>query len=266
MTRFLGRLAGLALAMAVLPVASAAAKPITLTYLGYLAGFPVLQMTAQADLPVGANGDVTDGVYGLNANIVTQGSLATLYPYRSSVSANGRLAGGRAQPTQFHSEGQIMSSTESVTLTYGTNGKVAIKAVPLTRQAQEAAAQGTANGTIDPASLVLAVIAGYAEKQSCTGSYKLFDGVRRYDVNVTEIGTGTVQMYKRSFYQGPAVECQAVPQLIQGFAQMAVESKLYPESANIWLADAVQGMPALPVRIETQNALGKMVFDLIGVQ
>jgi hypothetical protein len=159
-----------------------------------------------------------------------------------------------------------MSSTESVTLTYGTNGKVAIKAVPLTRQAQEAAAQGTANGTIDPASLVLAVIAGYAEKQSCTGSYKLFDGVRRYDVNVTEIGTGTVQMYKRSFYQGPAVECQAVPQLIQGFAQMAVESKLYPESANIWLADAVQGMPALPVRIETQNALGKMVFDLIGVQ
>jgi hypothetical protein len=266
MTRFLGRLSGLALAMAVLPVASAAAKPITLTYLGYLAGFPVLQMTAQADLPVGANGDVTDGVYGLNANIVTQGSLATLYPYRSSVSANGRLAGGRAQPTQFHSEGQIMSSTESVTLTYGTNGKVAIKAVPLTRQAQEAAAQGTANGTIDPASLVLAVIAGYAEKQSCTGSYKLFDGVRRYDVNVTEIGTGTVQMYKRSFYQGPAVECQAVPQLIQGFAQMAVESKLYPESANIWLADAVQGMPALPVRIETQNALGKMVFDLIGVQ
>src|SRR3954468_23602765 len=116
MTRFLGRLAGLALAMAVLPVASAAAKPITLTYLGYLAGFPVLQMTAQADLPVGANGDVTDGVYGLNANIVTQGSLATLYPYRSSVSGNGRLAGGRAQPTQFHSEGQIMSSTESVTL------------------------------------------------------------------------------------------------------------------------------------------------------
>jgi hypothetical protein len=261
-----GRLACFAFVWLTLPVAEAAAKPVTLTYLAYLAGFPVLQMTAQTDLPVAADGKSGDGIYGLEANIVTQGSLATLYPYRMTVSTNGRLTGGEAQPTQFHSEGQIMSKTESVTLTYGTSGKVDIKAVPPTRQAQEAAAAGTADGTIDPASMVLAVIANYAQKQSCTGSYKLFDGVRRYDLSVTEIGDGNVQMYKRSYYHGPAVECRAVPQLIQGFAQIAVESKLYPESADIWLAPAVKGMPAVPVRIETQNALGRMVFDLIGVQ
>lgn len=266
MTWIIGRVACLALALALLPIAPAAAKPVTLTYLGYLAGFPVLSMTAQADLPVAADGRAVDGVYGLQANIVTEGSLATLYPYRSSVSANGRLARGRAQPAQFHAEGQIMQKTESVTLTYAGNGTVAIKAVPLTRQAQEATAQGTANGTIDPASLVLAVIANYARTDSCTGSYKLFDGVRRYDLNVTEVGTGNVQTYKRSYYQGPAVECRAVPQLIQGFAQMAVESQLYPQSADIWLANAVPGMPAVPVRIYTENALGRMVFDLVGVQ
>jgi hypothetical protein len=261
-----GRVACFALAWLALPIAEAAAKPVTLTYLAYLAGFPVLSMTAQADLPVAGDRKVIDGIYGLQSNIVTQGSLATLYPYRASVSANGRLAGGRALPTQFHSEGQIMSKTESVTLTYHTNGKVDIKAVPLTRQAQEAAAQGTANGTIDPASLVLAIIANFAQKGSCTGSYKLFDGVRRYDLNVTEVGDGNVQMYKRSYYEGPATACQAVPQLIQGFPQMAVESKLYPESAKIWIANAVPGMPAVPVRIYTQNALGEMVFDLVGVQ
>jgi len=260
------RVACLALSLVALPLAQAAAKPVTLTYIGYLAGFPVLQMTAQADLPVAGNGEAADGIYGLNANVVTQGSLATLYPYRMSVSANGRLANARAQPTQFHSEGTIMSRTESVTLTYRTNGKVDIKAVPLTRQAQDAAAQGTANGTIDPASLVLAVIANYAQKDTCTASYKLFDGVRRYDLNVTEVGNGNVEMYKRSFYQGPATACQAVPQLIQGFAQMAVQSKLYPESAKIWIANAVAGMPAVPVRIYTQNALGEMVFDLVAVQ
>ena len=266
MTSILGRFAFLALALAALPVASASAKPLTLTYLGYLAGFPVLQMTAQADLPVAANGGVGDGVYGLTANIVTEGSLATLYPYRATVAANGRLASGRAQPTQFNSESQIMAKSESVTLTYRAGGKVDISAVPMTRQAQDAAAQGTANGTIDPASLVLAVIANYAQKGSCTAGYKLFDGVRRYDLNVTEVGDGNVQMYKRSYYQGPATACQAVPQLIQGFAQMAVQSKLYPESAKIWIANAVPGMPAVPVRIYTQNALGEMVFDLIAVQ
>jgi len=266
MAWILNRIAGLAAALSALPLASASAKPVTLTYLGYLAGFPVLQMTAQADLPVAANGAAIDGVYGLNADIVTQGSLATLYPYRMTVSANGKLASARAQPAQFHSEGQVMSKTESVTLTYAKSGKVAIKAVPMTRQAQEASAQGTANGTIDPASLVLAVIANYAQKDTCTASYKLFDGVRRYDLNVTEVGDGNVEMYKRSYYQGPATACQATPQLIQGFSQMAVQSQLYPESAKIWIANAVKGMPAVPVRIYTQNALGQMVFDLIDVQ
>ena len=266
MARVFDRLASLAFAFAALPLASAAAKPVTLTYVGYLAGFPVLSMTAQADLPVAANGAVTDGVYGLNASIVTQGSLASLYPYRMVISANGRLVGGKAQPTQFHSEGQIMQKTESVTLTYGKSGKVDIKAVPQTRQAQDAAAKGTANGTIDPASLILAVIANFAQRDTCTTSYKLFDGVRRYDLSVTEVGDGNIETYKRSYYQGPATACQATPQLIQGFSQMAVQSQLYPESAKIWIANAVPGMPAVPVRIYTQNALGEMVFDLVGVQ
>jgi hypothetical protein len=183
-----------------------------------------------------------------------------------SVAAHGRLAGSRIRPDQFHSQGSIMNRTESVTLTYGPGAQVQIQAVPLTRQAQDATANGTANGTIDPASLVMAVVAAFAQRQNCSGTFKLFDGVRRYDLNVQQVGSGNVQFYKQSFYQGPATECQATPQLIQGFAPMAMQSQLYPQSANIWLAAAVQGMPAIPVRIETQNALGAMVFDLVGVQ
>src|SRR6185369_5307109 len=266
----LGRVAPLAFAALAVFSAPAAAKPLTLTYLAYLAGFPVLSMTATADLPTGGQGGaqqpVGEGAYALNANIVTQGSLASLYPYRMSIAAHGRLDRAGVHPGQFHSEGTIMSKSEAVTLTYHPGGKVDIRAEPLTRQAQDAAAQGTANGTIDPASLVMAVIAAYADKQDCTGTYKLFDGVRRYDLAVQEVGSGNVQFYKQSFYHGPAVECTATPQLIQGFSQMAMQSQIYPTSANIWLANAVNGAPAVPVRIETQNALGKMVFDLVSVQ
>jgi hypothetical protein len=262
----LGRVAALALAALAASALPAAAKPMTLTYLAYLAGFPVLSMTATADLPDGSDQGVGTGPYALNANIVTQGSLASLYPYRESIAAHGRLRQAAVQPGQFHAEGTIMGKTEAVTLTYHAGGRVDILAEPLTRQAQDATAQGTANGTIDPASLVMAVVAAYAEKQDCTGIYKLFDGVRRYDLAVQEVGQGNVQFYKQSFYQGPAVECTATPQLIQGFSQMAMQSQLYPQSANIWLAVAVKGAPAVPVRIETQNALGKMVFDLVGAQ
>ena len=189
----LGALAALPLAVLATP---AAAKPLTLTYLAYLAGFPVLSMTATADLP--ANGpQLGDGTYALNANIVTQGSLATLYPYRMTIASHGKLSRDRVQPGQFHSEGTIMSKSEGVTLTYHPGGKVDINAVPLTRQAQEAAANGTANGTIDPAALVIAVIAAYAERQACPGRFQLFDGVRRYDVAVQEVGLEQVAHHHR---------------------------------------------------------------------
>src|SRR3954470_15989501 len=101
-----GRVAALAVAAALAFVATpASAKPLTLTYLAYLAGYPVLSMTALADLPDGGQQTVGAGSYALNANIVTQGSLASLYPYRMSIAAHGRLERGRAQPGQFHSEG-----------------------------------------------------------------------------------------------------------------------------------------------------------------
>src|SRR5689334_17261974 len=90
----LGRVAALAGALLAALAVPAAAKPLTLTYLAYLAGFPVLSMTATADLPTGGQGSdqqpVGSGPYALNANIVTQGSLATLYPYHMSIAAHGR--------------------------------------------------------------------------------------------------------------------------------------------------------------------------------
>jgi hypothetical protein len=260
----LGLVAGLSMG-----AAGASAKPVTLSYVGYLAGFPVLSMNAQVDLPLIAQSGRTvpgSGAYALNADIATEGSLASLYPYRMSVAAHGRLAGGVARPGQFHAEGQIMAKTNGVTLTYGAGGHVDVSAAPMTKQAQDATAQGTANGTIDPATLVIAVVEAFARTQNCTGTYKLFDGVRRYDLNVQQVGQGNIQFFKQSFYQGPAVKCQATPQLLQGFPQMAVQSQIYPQSANLWLANAIPNYPAIPVRIETQDALGKMVFDLVGVQ
>jgi len=74
-----------------------------------------------------------------------------------------------------------MSKSEAVTLTYRPGGKVDIRAEPLTRQLRRRKRNGQPPmARIDPASMIMAVIAAYADKQDCTGTYKLFDGVRRY--------------------------------------------------------------------------------------
>jgi hypothetical protein len=242
----------------------AAANPSTLTYVGYLAGLPVMTISATVDLPAGLK--PAQGAYLVNAEIGTTGTFASLYPYHQSIAAQGRLAQTKAQPKQFRSVGRIYQKQESVTLNYGPNGQVSIIAAPLTRQAQEAVTTGIANGTMDPASLVVAVVAAFANKQSCAGKFKLFDGVRRYNVTVAQVGFADLAPLQQSYYDGTATECKATPELIQGFSNVAQNSQFYPQSARIWLAPAVQGMPAIPVRIEAQNALGPMLLDLVSVQ
>lgn len=241
-----------------------AAKPVTLTYAGYMAGLPVFSLTTTVTLPAGIVPG--NGGYTISADGETAGNLRMLYPYAASINANGALRNLAAAPKLFRSVSQIMGKQEAVTLTYSAGGKVGINAQPLTRQAQQAAAQGFANGTMDPASAVVALVATFAKTHQCQGTYKLFDGVRRYDLKLSQAGFVDLNPLPQSYYDGSATECRAEPQLLEGFSQVATQSQFYPQSARLWLAPAVTGMPAIPVRIEAQNALGLMILDLVQVQ
>ena len=241
-----------------------AARPVTLTYAGYMAGLPVFSLSTTVNLPAGTVPG--NGGYTITADGQTAGNFRMLYPYAASINASGALKNQAAAPRQFRSVSQIMGRQEAVTLTYGAGGKVGINAQPLTRQAQEAAAQGFANGTMDPASAVVALVATFAKTHQCQGTYKLFDGVRRYDLKLVQGGFVDLNPLQQSYYDGSATECSAEPQLLQGFSNVAAQSQFYPQSARLWLAPAVTGLPAIPVRIEAQNALGQMVLDLVDVQ
>ncbi len=202
----LPRLAALAAAGWLVGIApAAAANQAQLSYVGYLAGAPVLNLTANITVPEGSKPG--DGAYAIAADIATIGNLAMLYPFTQTLQATGALKGGKARPAKYQSTMRIWSRQESIDLTYAANGAVGIKAVPLTRQAQMAQQQGYANGTIDPASLVVAVAALFAERGNCEGQYQLFDGVRRYDLALAQGGYADLDAMPNSYYAGSATEC-----------------------------------------------------------
>src|SRR5262245_2149738 len=144
------RAAGLAIAglLTGLTPAAAAANQAQLSYVGYLAGAPVLNLEANITVPAGTK--PADGAYFISADIATLGNLALLYPFTQRLQANGALNGGKPSPSQYQSTIRVYNRQESVILTYAPNGAVGIEAVPLTRQAQLAKEQGYANGTMDP--------------------------------------------------------------------------------------------------------------------
>ena len=257
--------AGLALAslLAGLAPAAAEANQANLSYVGYLAGAPVLNLEASITVPAGTKPG--DGAYFISTDIATLGNLALLYPFTQRLQANGALTGGTANPSQYQSTMRILNRQESVILTYAPNGTVGIEAMPLTRQAQMAREQGYANGTMDPASLVVAVASVFARTGSCEGQYQLFDGARRYDLTLSQGGYTDLVEMPTSYYAGSATECIATPQLVAGFQQSALNANLYPQSAKLWMAPAIAGFPTVPVRILARSAFGDMTLELVKV-
>lgn len=241
----------------------AAANQAQLDYVGYIAGAPVLTLSATIALPEGTR--PSDGAYAISADIATMGNLAVLYPYTQSLQANGSLEGGKARPATYHSTIRIWNRQETVTLTYAPNGSVAIEAVPLTRQAQMAQQQGYAHDTMDPASLVVAVASLFAQAGNCQGQYEVFDGARRYDLKLEQGGYADLDGRPNAYYAGSATECTATPELVAGFQQSALNANLYPQSARLWMAPAIPGFPTVPVRILAQSAFGAVTLELAEV-
>lgn len=252
-----------AILLASLAPAVATAGQARLSYVGYLAGAPVLSLEADITVPEGIGPG--DGAYFISADVASLGSLALLYPFTQRLQANGALKAGKPRPSQYQSTMRIFGRQESVILTYALNGTVGIEAVPMTRQAQMARKQGYANGTIDPASLVVAVASLFARTGSCEGQYQLFDGARRYDLTLSQGGYADLAEMPNSYYAGQATECAATPQLVAGFQQSALGANLYPQSARLWLAPAIAGFPTVPVRILARSAFGDMTLELVNV-
>lgn len=241
----------------------AAGKTVHLGYVGYLGGAPVLSLGADISMPEGTRPQ--DGAYSVAADMATAGNLAMLYPFTQTLQASGTLQEHRAQPGSYRSNIQIFNRRESIALTYGANGTVGIEANPLTRQAQMAQSQGYANGTIDPASLMVAVASAFAQTGSCAGRYAVFDGTRRYDLVLEQVGFADLDPTANGYYAGSATECTATPELVAGFQQSALQANLYPQSARLWLAPAIAGFPSVPVRIVAQSSFGEMTLELTQV-
>lgn len=264
-TRTLPALLAVAAIVSAFAAGPAAAKQngAHLTYVGYLGGAPVLSLQANIAVPEGSK--PADGGYLVAADMMTTGNLALLYPFSQSLKASGALKGHRPQPASYRSNMRIWNRQESVALTYSANGKVAIQAVPMTRQAQQAQKQGYANGTMDPASLVVAVATAFARTGNCAGRYALFDGARRYDLILEQGGFADLDPIGASYYAGSATECTATPELVAGFQQSALNASLYPQSAKLWLAPAIAGFPSVPVRIIAESSFGEMTLELTEV-
>jgi hypothetical protein len=264
--RLTGRLALACLSLVLLvPAASgradtAPAEVAQLKYDVYVGGLHIYSLNVEMVLQ--------SGRYRLSARGGTQGMVGMVYTWDTDLTADGIDLDGKVEAQRYLSKTQWQSRGRTVTLGFGADGRYTLQQDPPPQPDPDI--EGTLptalpKGVVDPLSFAIAAAQTLARTGRCEQTVPVFDGQRRFDVIVTQLGPATLQPNRYSIYQGPAMRCGLGIARISGFrkslrAKREKEERSTPPT--IWVAQIKPELPPIPVRYDGEIALGKIVVHL----
>lgn len=240
---------------------AAAAEPghLKLQYAGYLVDSPILD--ARVDVALGPDG----GPYQMSLSTSLVGMLGDMVPFHLKAASQGRDGKAGPRPSSYQSEMSIYDNRQSILLSYAADGSVTLSDDPPTEEGQAAVARGLLANTVDPLAAALGIILRVTDQGSCAGTFRIFDGARRYDLSLSPAPEGVVMGRLPAAPKVKATACDAAVDLVAGFPQYAIDAGMYPKTARFWLGRGVAGPSPVLLRIEAESGLGKMRVDLRAV-
>ena len=116
--------------------------------------------------------------------------------------------------------------------------------------------------TVDPFTPVFEIGRRLDETRRCEGSYRVFDGVRRYDLQIQDGGSTTLTSDDPANFQGPARRCDITLARIGGFSTKKGLFKFgESEITRTLYLGQIRGH-WLPVRFEVSAPIGSAVARL----
>lgn len=233
--------------------ASAEAAPIVLDYDVRFGPLRLLSMRTTADL--------SEESYSAVADMRTVGLVATLFPWESQSRSSGRRGARTLSPLAHRTEGLYRGQRRLVDLDY--SGEVATVAriePPPEEDWREAVPADLRRDTIDPLTATLAAL-----EADCRGTLRVFDGRRRYDLQLSDLGTATLEDSSYRVYAGPTRRCQAVVHALGGFWREDPRNSEKPTTLDYWIAAPQPDLPPVPVYLELAGARGTLAVHLTAV-
>ncbi len=203
---------------------------------------------------------IDDGAYELDAFIKTEGIAEQFFETTFALESQGVFSGNRVKPARFVSTYHDADSSRRVELTYPNRGAPVMAAEP---------AYGDGFGphvqlndvlmTQDPVSALLLPTRS-ATASPCDRSLPLFDGRRRYDLQLREDGMTEING-EESAYTGPALRCTVGMLPVAGYERKTLIKLLAREdSIRVWLAPLEGSDVWVPVRLTLRTPFGGAVM------
>lgn len=265
-----------------LPIATAAvlaagpamaADAARMTYDVYVGGLRMLEVTS--GLSLGRDRYDID----LSAHVV--GIAATFSDWRSNVQSSGGLDGPQVRPARNVVERINGDDARTTTITFLGGGRMDVEIVPSKKPKREQTIPPEhLVHAVDPLSGVVSILqALHVGAAPCRGQVPVFDGRRLYRADMTDGGAVMLQKSDLGMYGGETQHCTLTLTPMVGDFNFGDErrttkpteyfqrSSRAPDERVIetWLASPGGGLPAVPVRIQSESPWGRVVVHLRAV-
>lgn len=202
-----------------------------------------------------------DGVYRATTEMETVGIVGTFFPWKTAAVSDGTRGDRWLVPRRHRSEGVYRGERRVVEIDYADGGGVRARVEPPPeddwRDAVPAEQQRT---TLDPLTASLA-----AMTLDCGGRLPVFDGRRRYDLELTDLGPAEVEASSYHLYAGGARRCRAEVKALSGFWREDPRYSEKPTTLDYWIAQPRGDLPPLPVYLELSGQRGTLSVHLTAV-
>ncbi|MDI1226243.1 MAG: DUF3108 domain-containing protein [bacterium] len=242
-------------------------KKLGLRYDVYAGGLKALNANLELDL--------TKEAYDIGLKAETDGFIGSMFPWKAAYSTSGHSDDGVLIPSISTSSSSWRKAVKITEMQYDPKGNL-LKTT--TKQGEKITVNSEpkkdlAKDAVDMLTGALLMMQNAKNTEKCEGSFPVFDGKRRFNINLTDDGHETLPKSEYSKFSGDALRCTLKVEPVAGFKPkdkergwMAVQShtEARKKLPTIWFARLEEQGPVVPVRMEISSEYGAVVAHLSG--
>ena len=195
----------------------------------------------------------------------TVGLTEVLRKYRGRAELAGKIEGGRYLPIRLLISGiSNRGSREAETSWTSDVSSASTKREPaLDFEKVFPLVDKHINGAIDPLSAILNVLSNISQHGSCTGSEKIYDGLRTSEITLFDFGSDYLKKDRPFAFEGTVIKCGFIGKPTGGHQRKSRWRKKQPapDDILIYIGEAKPDL-FLPVRMEARSFLGTLTVRL----
>lgn len=244
-------------ALACIGAAPAAAETIRAHYVLSLMGLSIGSASA--------SGVVEPESYRVDVSMRTTGLANLVNSTKGAATASGGLTAAGPSPSAYANTTSNNDETRTVRMSLASNAvrAVEVKPEPWDAEMRIPLNEGAKRRIVDPVSaLIMSVPQGQelVGPAACNRTISVFDGVTRFDVQLSYSGAHTAQAHG---YSGPVAVCSARYTPIAGHRPDSKSTRYMAENRdmNVWLAPMPDAHVVVPIHIDIRTGAGQLVID-----